>query len=84
MAVKDNANDWTIKEQIVEDLPTGLTFQFEKIEMDPSGPFRLRIFGESLPYGNREIIFSPDGTIEGGGTFMGGLCKPTWQTKIDE
>ena len=55
--------NWTIKNQVFEDLPTGLTFQFETVD-DTSAPFRFRIFGDSLPFGNREILFMPDGTIE--------------------
>lgn len=79
MSLKPNAKDWTIKEQIVEDPASGLTFQFEQ---DPSGCLRLRIFGD-LPYGNREIIFSPEGIETGAGTLLGGCHKPAWLTDLD-
>lgn len=78
--LKPNAKPWTIKEQIIEDPVSGLTFQFE---VKPCGEFKLRIFGESLTFGNREFDFSPDGREVGAGTFTG-LCRPAWLTKIDE
>ncbi len=82
MPLKDNAKDWTIKEQIIEDPVSGLTFQFEVI---PSSTARycLRIFGD-LPHGNREIIFDVEGQEAGAGTAVSGLCKPTWLTEIEE
>ena len=65
-----------IKEQIVEDQVTGLTFQFE---VTPSGERQLRIYGD-LPYGNREIVFDQNGQKAGSGTFVAGLCRPAWLT----
>lgn len=66
--------DWTIKQQIVEDVATGITLQFE---VAPNGTKRLRLFGD-LPFGNREIIFDQEGNEAGSGTLLTGLCKPTW------
>ena len=43
MAVKPNAQDWTIKEQIIEDPVTGLTFQFS-IAKGSDAPMRLKIW----------------------------------------
>ena len=81
MSLKDNAQSWTIKEQVFEDPSTGLTFQFEVVEDDAESPYRLRIFGE-LPFGNREILFSAEGEQSGSGTFLAGQCKPTWATPL--
>ncbi len=80
MAVKPDAKDWTIKEQIIEDLATGLTFQFE---VTPQGSTRFRIFGD-LPFGNREFIFDRNGAEAGSGTVLSGLCRPSWLTAIDD
>lgn len=74
--------DWKIKQQIVEDPSSGLTFQME-VMPDTSAPYRLRIFGEALPFGNREILFDKDGKKVGSGTFTGGLCKPTWTQELE-
>lgn len=38
MGLKDDAQDWTIKEQILEDKPTGLTLQFEFVPDDHDAP----------------------------------------------
>lgn len=59
--VKPGAKDWTIKEQIVRDPVSGLTLQFDVCS---DGAMRLRIFGDGIPYGNREIGFGSDGTRE--------------------
>lgn len=82
MAIKQDAREWTIKEQILEDPASGLTFQFEVVPDDNDAPFRFRIFGE-LPFGNREILFGPTGKKAGSGTSLTGLCKPTWLTNVD-
>ena len=80
MGLKDDACEWTIREQIVEDLPSGLTFQFEVVP-DSTARYRLCIFGD-LPFGNREILFDVNGKEAGSGTALAGLCKPTWLTKV--
>jgi hypothetical protein len=82
MALKPNPQTWSIKEQVIEDLPTGLTFQFEAMP-GSDAPFRLRIFG-NLPYGNREILFNAKGEEAGSGTLLAGLCKPSWLTQVDD
>jgi hypothetical protein len=79
-SLKPDGGEWKIREQIVEDLVTGLTFQFE---VNPAnGLFYFRIFGEALPLGNREILFDQNGNECGAGTFMAGGCKPTWMTEV--
>lgn len=82
MSIKPNASNWTIKEQIIEDPVSGLTFQFE-VDLESSAPARLRIFG-NLPFGNREIIFDQSGNEAGSGTVLGGLCRPAWSTKLED
>ena len=57
MPVKPNGALCAIKEQIVEDLASGLILQFEC----SNGHTRLVIAGRALPFGNREIIFDSDG-----------------------
>ena len=49
---------WSIAEQSVEDLASGLTFQFD---ISSSGNMYLRLFGKSLPSGNRSLAFDKDG-----------------------
>ena len=79
MALKPGGGQVTICEQIVEDLPSGLTLLFEKM---PSGLTKLSIFGD-LPYGNREIIFNEDGAEAGGGTCLRGDCYPSWLREVE-
>ena len=80
MAVKSEAQDWTVKEQIIEDLVNGLTFQFERL---PNGRLSFRIFGDSLRFGNREFQFYSDGTEARNGVVPSGLCRSAWVTKLD-
>ena len=80
MPVRNGAKSWTVKEQIVEDPVSGLTFQFEVV---PDGEVKLKIFGESLPMGNREISFTENGKQVGAGTFTG-LCRPAWLQEIED
>lgn len=79
VAIKDDAKPWTIKEQIIEDRASGLTFQFEVM---PNGEPRFRVLG-NLPFGNREFVFNKDGEKSGSGTATRGTCRPAWMTKVD-
>ncbi|MCI0703586.1 MAG: hypothetical protein L0241_21100 [Planctomycetia bacterium] len=79
MPVKPDGKLWVVREQIVEDPASGLTLQFE---VDPSGNMRLRIFGDTLPYGNREILFDKNGEEAGAGTATSGLCRPSWLEEV--
>ena len=81
MAIKPNGINWTIKEQIIEDPVSGLTFQFET-DPENDAPYRLRIFG-NLPYGNREILFDVNGGEAAAGTYPNGTCRPTWLREAD-
>ena len=58
-----------IKEQIIEDLPSGLTIIFEVVS---SGEGRMRLRGSNLPFGNRDFQFSSEGELEGTGTCLAG------------
>ena len=81
MGLKPDARDWTIKEQIIEDPVSGLTFQFE---VPPNGEPHLRIYGPSLKFGNRDIVFGLDGKHAGAGTSVSGLCRAAWLTKVPD
>ena len=82
MAVKPNAQDWTIKEQIIEDPVTGLTFQFYVNDKAPECPMRFVIYGAG-PFGNREYLFDVTGAEAGSGTAMGGVCRPNWLQGVE-
>ena len=73
MPIKPNANTCSIKEQIVEDAPSGLILQFEY----QNGRTRLVIAGRALPFGNREIIFDREGRETAAGTQLGEFRRPT-------
>ena len=70
MPIKPDAKKWIVLEQLVEDPVTGLAFQFE---VTPDGEPRLRLFGESLPFVNREIHFDRVGAE---GWFFDDYCWP--------
>jgi hypothetical protein len=76
MAVKPNAKPCMVLEQIIEDPPSGLTFQFIAMP-ETDAPVRLRIYGD-IPFGNREILFDRNGAEAGSGTVIGGACPPSW------
>ena len=74
MALKPNGNTFEIREQIVEDPASGLILQFECKD----GRARIVIAGDSLPYGNREILFDEEGREAGAGTLVGEFRRPNW------
>ena len=80
MAVKPDAKNLTIMEQIIEDPVSGLCFQFSVTEGSDS-PFRLRVFG-ALPNGNREFVFDIKGMRTGAGSTIGGICRPSWLSEV--
>ena len=79
MAIKPNGLSCNIREQIINDLVTGLTLQFETVD---DGTARLRIYGDFLPLGNREIIFDKDGREAATGVAMAGPCHATWLKEV--
>ena len=56
-----------IKEQVIEDLASGLTIEFKVRE---EGEYRLYLRGSILPFGNREIQFDKGGQYAGAGTWL--------------
>jgi hypothetical protein len=74
MPIKPNGALCAIKEQIVEDLASGLILQFER----QNGRTRLVIAGRALPFGNREIIFDDQGKEAAAGTLVGEFRRPSW------
>jgi hypothetical protein len=71
LIIKEGEKVLRIREQILFHDASGLTFEFVVVDGDTLCPFRIRIYGDSVVMGNRELMFSPDGIIKGGGTFMG-------------
>ncbi len=67
-----------IREQIIEDIATGLILMFEC----KNGRPRLVIAGDALPFGNREIIFDKDGKEAAAGTLLGGFRRPSWLKSV--
>jgi hypothetical protein len=57
MAVKPHAQTTQLREQTIEDLPSGLTLRFEACD----GGCRMVIAGHALPAGDREIVFDAEG-----------------------
>jgi hypothetical protein len=78
MPIKPNGLVCKIREQIVEDLASGLTLQFEC----HGDRMRLVIAGKSLPFGNREILFDEDGREAAAGTRLGEFRRPSWLKKV--
>lgn len=73
MPIKPLARHCHIREQIVEDLPSGLTLQFEAFE----GGVRLTIAGKALP-ANREIVFDAEGAASKTGASKRAFRRPSW------
>ena len=75
MAIKPNAKICIIKEQIIQDEVTGLSFQFQKMSEDKIEKGYqlgccLTIISAKLPFGNRDIIFGNNGEYDGCGTSL--------------
>ena len=70
-----------IKEQTIEDLPTGLTIIFEVVS---SGEGRMRLRGSILPFGNRDFQFSSEGELVGTGTGLSGCGIIEHNEEIEE
>ena len=81
MATKPDGEICSIKEQIIEDPVSGLTFQFQIIP-DSDAPVRMRVFG-NLPFGSREFLFDEDGNEAGAGTTFSNSCHPSWLREVN-
>jgi hypothetical protein len=64
-----------IREQIVEDLPSGLVLQFELLE---GGGARLTLAGKALAGGNREILFDAEGRVLHTRRSAHAFRRPSW------
>ena len=73
MPLKPLAAMCRIREQIVEDLPSGLTLQFELID----GGARLTISGRSLGV-NRELLFDSEGRLLQVRPAKHAFRRPSW------
>lgn len=78
MPIKPNGALCAIREQIVEDLASGLILQFER----QNGRTRLVIAGRALPFGNRELIFDEQGKEVAAGTLVGEFRRPSWLKEV--
>ena len=78
MPLKPNGQVCKVREQIVEDLASGLVLQFECID----GKMRLVIAGKVLPFGNREILFDAEGNEAAAGTLIGKFRRPSWLKSV--
>jgi len=74
MPLKPNGALCGVREQIIEDAPSGLILQFEC----DHGRLRLVIAGRALPIGNREILFDQEGREAAAGTLVGEFRRPSW------
>ena len=82
MAVKPNARPCTILEQIVEDAPSGLTFQFTVVE-GSAARYRMRIY-DAIPGAVREIAFDEEGRQAAAETSFGrSRRRPSWLTEAE-
>jgi hypothetical protein len=73
MPIKPLARLCYVREQVVEDLPSGLTLQFEAFE----GGVRLTIAGRALP-SNREIVFDTQGAAVKTQASKHAFRRPSW------
>lgn len=74
-ALKPDGGSWSIAEQVVHDEVTGLTLQFD---LRADGSPRLRIIGEQLPFGNRDIGFEVGGGQTDAGSATASCPAPSW------
>lgn len=70
--LKVNGKTLQIKEQVINDLVTGLTLVFR---ITPSGEARLHLSGDNLPFGNRDFQFDSEGRLAGTSTGLNGACS---------
>ena len=78
MPLKPNGALCQVREQIIEDVASGLTLQFECSD----GRLRLVIAGKPLTLGNREILFDEQGREVAAGTLLGEFRRPSWLKKV--
>lgn len=74
MPLKPNGALCQVREQIIEDMASGLILQFEC----NGGRTRLVISGNPLSPGQREILFDDQGREVAAGTLVGEYRRPSW------
>jgi hypothetical protein len=74
------ADTFNVRQQVIKDRVSGLTFQFE---VTPGGESVLHVFGDGLPNGNRTFEFDREGDIAGRGTCVAGRCRPSVLVDVD-
>jgi hypothetical protein len=79
MPLKPNGALCHVREQIIEDMASGLTLQFEC----DGGRMRLVIAGKHFSPGHREILFDEHGREAGAGTLVGAFRRPSWLRPVD-
>jgi hypothetical protein len=57
-----------IKEQVYKDA-SGITFKF-LVDEGSEFPFKIFLFSDELPFGNRELVIDKEGMIKGGGSVV--------------
>ena len=78
MPCKPNGALCRVREQIIEDAPSGLILQFECDD----GRLRLVIAGRAMSIGNREILFDQEGREAAAGTLIGEYRRPNWLKSV--
>jgi hypothetical protein len=68
---EDQAATVVVREQVIDDLASGLTLYFWRTS---DGEGRIRITGDALPFGNRDLQFDAEGCHVGSGTAVGDAC----------
>ena len=66
--MKTRAKTLSIKEQVYKDA-SGITFQF-LVRENSEFPFKILLFSDDLPFGNRELSIDKEGLIKGGGSVV--------------
>lgn len=79
MPLKPNGTLCQVREQIIEDMASGLILQFECKD----GRTRLVIAGNRFSPGHREILFDSEGREVGAGTLVGEFRRPSWLRPVD-
>jgi hypothetical protein len=72
---------WCVKNQLIDDDVSGLTFRFDIL---PSGEPILKLYGAILPHGNRQIRFSPSGDLQHFATSVLGVERPNWPRRAEQ
>lgn len=57
-----------LREQTFTDLPSGLSFTIRSL---PDGTTLMKVEGDCLPLGNRDLIFGRDGVVGASGSAVG-------------